>query len=102
LESEPFLIDNSPPRITGLTATPGPGGLVVRWKAADALSTIQKAEYSIDGAEWTVAPPMSGLSDSLDLEYNLTVPASAGREHTIAVRVSDEFANQTAEKVVVK
>ena len=102
LESEAFLIDNSPPHITGLTATPGPRGLVVRWKAADALSTIQKAEYSIDGAEWTVAPPMSGLSDSLDLEYNLTVQATAGREHTIAVRVSDEFANQTTEKVVVK
>jgi len=41
-----------PPKITGLTAT------------GDALNNISKAEYSLDGGEWTVAAPVTHLSDA--------------------------------------
>ncbi|MCL4402532.1 MAG: hypothetical protein M1436_07720, partial [Acidobacteria bacterium] len=62
--SEPFLIDNTPPRITELAATRTGNKLNVHWKASDALTYIEKAEYSLDGGEWTPAPPVGGLSDS--------------------------------------
>jgi len=41
------------------------------------------------------------LSDSLELDYALSLNAGPG-EHTIAVRVSDANDNQAVEKVVVK
>lgn len=100
-ESEPFLIDNTPPKITGLTATRNGAKVQVRWHAADALNSIAKAEYSMDGGEWTIVSPVTGLSDSPALDYDLTIDATPG-EHTIAVRVEDDYDNMSAEKAVVK
>jgi len=100
-ESPIFVIDNTPPIITGLTAARNTGKIQFRWHAADALNNIAKAEYSLDGGDWTVASPVSKLSDSLELDYNLTIEAPPG-EHTIAVRVSDDYDNQSTEKVVVR
>ena len=61
--------------------------LEVRWNAADALSVITKAEYSLDGGDWTVVAPVTKLSDSMELDYDLTLTDVAAGEHTIAVRV---------------
>jgi len=101
LVSDPFIIDNTPPVITGLTGAFTNAKLHFRWHAADALNNVTRAEYSIDGGDWTIAAPVSKLSDSLELDYDLTVDASPG-EHTIAVRVQDDFDNQSAAKVVVR
>jgi sugar lactone lactonase YvrE len=101
LESDAFWIDNTPPKITGLAATRAGGKLEVRWHAADALNNVAKAEYSLDGGEWTVVAPVTRLSDSLDLDYDLTIDAAPG-EHTVAVRVADEYDNLAADKVVVR
>jgi hypothetical protein len=73
----------------------------VKWHAADALNNIAKAEYSLDGGEWKVASPVTRLSDSLELDYDLTIDAAPG-EHTVAVRLQDYFENLAADKVVVK
>jgi hypothetical protein len=100
LVSDTFTIDNTPPRISGLSAVRG-GKLEVRWHAADALSNITKAEYSLDGGDWTVAAPVTKLSDSFELDYALTLDAVPG-EHTIAIRVEDDYANQATDKVVVR
>jgi hypothetical protein len=101
LISAPFTIDNTPPKITGLTATRSGGKLQVRWHAADALSNLDRAEYSLDGGDWTVAEPVTKLSDSPALDYELTLDAAAG-EHTIAVRVWDANDNLAVDKLVVK
>jgi hypothetical protein len=101
LESDPFTIDNTPPKISGLAASRNGAKLEIRWRAADALSNITKAEYSLDGGEWTVAAPVTKLSDSQELDYALTLDAAPG-EHTIAVRAVDEFENAGVEKAVVK
>ena len=101
LESDRFLIDNTPPGIANLTGTRAGGGLEVRWHAADALNNVTQAEYSLDGGDWTIAPPVTKLSDSLELDYVLTLTAGPG-EHTVAVRVTDDYDNQSVEKVVVR
>jgi hypothetical protein len=101
LESDPFTIDNTPPRISGLAASRNGAKLEVRWHAADALSNVTKAEYSLDGGEWTIAAPVTKLSDSPELDYALNLDAAPG-EHTIAVRAVDEFDNLGVEKVVVR
>ena len=101
LEGDPFWIDNTPPKISGLTATRNGGKLQVKWRATDAINDLDRAEYSLDGGEWTVAAPVSQLSDSLELDYELSLDASPG-EHTIAVRVEDDYDNQTTEKAIVR
>ncbi len=101
LESSPFWIDNTPPKITALTAARSGAKLQVKWHAADALNNIAKAEYSLDGGEWKVAAPVTRLSDAQELDYELSLDAPAG-EHTIAVRVEDEYGNQGVEKTVVR
>ena len=102
LDSEVFLIDNTPPRISGLTATRTGAKLNVRWKALDGLSVIAKAEYSVDGGEWLVTAPTTRLSDSRELDYDLTLDNIPPGEHTIAVRVQDEYDNQAADKAIVR
>jgi hypothetical protein len=101
LESDPFIIDNTPPQISGLAATRNAGKLTVRWHAADALNNLSKAEYSLDGGDWTMVAPVTKLSDAPELDYELALDAPAG-EHTIAVRVSDEYDNVGIAKIVCR
>ena len=99
--SAPFLIDNTPPAITNLTATRNGRKIQVKWHAADTRSNVTKAEYSLDGGEWTIVAPVTHLSDAPQLDYDLQVDAGPG-EHTIAIRVQDDYDNTAAAKAVVK
>jgi sugar lactone lactonase YvrE len=101
LQSDAFLIDNSPPEITGLQGTAAGSKIEVRFHAKDALSDIGKAEFSINGGEWCQVDPVTRLSDSKEEDYRLTVDRTPG-ETTVAVRVADEFENQSVAKVVVR
>jgi hypothetical protein len=101
LESDPFVIDNTPPRILNLTASAAGNKIDVRWKARDERSDIDRAEYSVNGGDWLFVQPVNKLSDSPEQDYRLQTDRAAG-EIVIAVRVTDEFDNTTVEKVVVK
>ena len=102
LDSDPFLIDNTPPHIIDLAATPNGNRIDVRWKARDARSNISKAEYSVNGGDWLVVQPVTKLSDAPEESYHLTIDRTTPGEQVIAIRVADEYDNQTADKVVVK
>lgn len=103
LEGDPFVIDNTPPRITGLAGALAGTQINVSWKAKDALSVIDKAEYSINGGDWLLAQPVTRLSDGPELDFKLALERPAGAsEFTIAVRVTDEYENQAVDKVVVR
>ena len=99
--SDPFTIDNTPPRIANLKASQAEGKLHATWTATDALSNIKRAEYALDGGDWTMAAPVTGLSDSRELSYDLTLDHLTPGEHTLAVRVEDDYENQAVEKVVM-
>ena len=100
--SEPFFIDNTPPVISGLTASRSGGKITVRWKAKDALSVIDSADYSVNGGEWTDIEPVTKLSDARELDYELTLDGAKSGEKTVIVRVSDACDNQSVASVVVK
>ena len=103
-ESERFVIDNTPPVIEALkvTASRGEGGggsaLVVQFTVKDATSSIERAQYSMDGGDWIIVAPAGGISDALEEHYQFSVnldlkPGQANEEHTIAVRAYDHFEN---------
>jgi len=101
LDGDPFLIDNTPPEITGLQGAVYGNKIEIRFHAKDALSTLDKAEYSINGGDWMMVDPVTRLTDSKEEDYRVSIDRSPG-ETTIAVRVSDEYENQSVEKIVVK
>jgi hypothetical protein len=102
LESDPFTIDNSPPEIGGLTAQVQGAKLAIRFRATDALTPLESAEYSVNGGPWTAAEPAGGLTDSREHDYTAEAAKPAGAEFTVAVRVSDENGNTAVRKVVVR
>jgi hypothetical protein len=63
---------------------------------------LQNAEYSLNGGDWVTADPTTRLSDSPELEYVINIDAAAAGEQTVAVRVRDDFDNQTVDKVVIR
>jgi hypothetical protein len=104
-ESERFVVDNTPPVITGMAAEPSGAGagasVTVHFRATDATSDIVGAQYSLDAGDWMLALPDHGLSDSIDERYTIVLPGIPPGEHNVAVRVYDQFDNVAAAKVTV-
>jgi hypothetical protein len=102
MESEPFIIDNTPPVITNLTAEPASTNMNVRFHVKDALTVLAKVEYSVDGGEWMMAEPTTRLTDSAEHDYHLLVPRPGFGEILVAVRATDANDNVATEKTVLK
>ncbi len=115
-ESERFEVDNTPPAIMNLSAEVwnrctgacGDVNVIVKFTARDNTSSIERAQYSVDGGAWVLVAPEGTISDALEEHYQLTLsftfksPAKAsGQEHTIAVRAYDKFENVGAGKTVI-
>jgi len=101
-ESERFVIDNTPPMIDGLSAKIGAQAgaatgialtsISVTFQAHHSTSSIERAQYSVDGGDWILVSPTNGISDAREESYSFTVEVPRG-EHTIAVRAYDHFEN---------
>jgi WD40 repeat protein len=119
-----FEVDNTPPRIEGLSAKVEGNQIRVTLRAIDSFSPISHAEYSIDADDWQLVEPVGQISDSKTENYAFTVPippassdtststdavngkrtpatGSSAGEHTIVVRAYDRFENMGISKVVV-
>jgi len=95
-------VDNTPPAIAQLTAESAGGSVRVRFQASHPSSSIARAQYSIDAEDWTLVFPSGGLSDSGRENYDFQLPKVAAGEHTITVRVYDQFENVTSAKATVR
>ena len=101
--SDRFIVDNTPPAVTQMTSQPAPAAagdpaVTVRFRASDTASSIVRAQYSLDAGDWTIVPPVGGLSDALTEEYSATLRGLAPGEHTVSVRVYDQFENESTAK----
>lgn len=102
LESEEFLIDNTPPAILIQAAGRAGSKIEVAFRAKDERNRLVKAEYSINGSSWRVVEPTTRLSDSPEHDYKFSTDVQGEGEQTIAIRVTDSFDNQAVQKTVVK
>ena len=114
-ESERFEVDNTPPVIESLSAdfwnrctgVCGDSMVIVKFTARDASSSIDRAQYSVDGGDWILVAPTSGVSDAPEEHYQFTLsfawtaPPVSNKEHTIAVRAYDRFDNVGSAKTTV-
>jgi WD40 repeat protein len=101
-ESRRFEVDTTPPRVENLSASVEGQQIHVRFRAADGFSTIKRAEYSIDAADWKYVEPVGQLSDSKIEDYDFKVDLAAASEHVVVVRVYDKYDNLGAAKAVLK
>ncbi len=89
LDSDPFTIDNTPPEITNVSTTNSGTLRTLKFTAKDALSWVDKTEYSINGGDWVLLAPDNLVTDSRVLSFTVS-----GKENeTLAVRVFDEDDN---------
>jgi hypothetical protein len=102
LESDEFIVDNTPPEITGFTAASDGSKIAVKFTAADAVSSLESAEYSLNGGEWIAVPPSTRMTDSPRHDYAVEIAKPAGTEFTVAVRVADERENTVVKKSTVR
>lgn len=101
-ESGVFTIDNTAPRIDNLTATAEGKRIRVKFKGTDNLTPLLSAQFSVNGGDWTFARPTTGITDSLEHEYEAFADLPAGGEIVIAVKLSDENDNVTVHKTVLR
>ena len=109
-ESERFEVDNTPPAIskleasaTGMNADRSQGvSYDFQFTASHATSSIERAQYSVDGGEWILVVPTRGISDYKTESYSFTVRGLKPGEHTIAVRAYDRFDNVGSAKTTIE
>jgi outer membrane protein assembly factor BamB len=113
-ESDRFVVDNTPPVIEGLSVASqriqsgaqDPETLIVKFTARDSTSAIERAQYSLDGADWVIVTPQNGISDAPEehYEFSITLPpgTAPGTEHSVAVRAFDHFDNVGSAKATIK
>ena len=124
-ESTRFEVDNTPPKIQNLTARVEGQQLHVTFLASDDISSIKRAEYSVDAGDWQYLEPVGQISDSRTENYDfnalLTPPptppddqtepkrtrgakksAPPVTEHVVVVRVYDRYDNEATAKYVVR
>lgn len=97
--SDRFEVDNTPPAVQGLHAAAMSPEIRVQFVAADSYSAIARAEYSVDAGDWVLVMPQGRVSDSPKESYDVVLRGLAPGEHTLAVRVFDQFDNSTSAKV---
>ncbi len=101
-ESDRFVVDNAPPSIAQLSADSVSAGVRVRFQASAPVSFIARAQYSLDAGDWTLVFPAGGLSDAPRENYDFQLQKISPGEHTVTVRVYDQFENVSSAKTTVR
>jgi outer membrane protein assembly factor BamB len=100
-ESERFEVDNTPPVVEHLESvvavtrggSPTFVSVIAKFAARDETSSIERAQYSLDGGDWILVAPAGGISDAPEERYEFTLSSLTPGEHTLAVRAYDRFEN---------
>jgi WD40 repeat protein len=101
--SERFEVDNTPPVIEHLQADfrAADKVIAVKFTARDAGSSVERAQYSLDGGDWILVSPAGNISDAPEEHYEFTIADPSAGEHTVAVRAYDRFENVGSAKTTV-
>ncbi|MBN2288826.1 MAG: hypothetical protein JXQ83_05790, partial [Candidatus Glassbacteria bacterium] len=101
--SNPFVIDNTPPLVENFSLVDAGGGAIqASFEARDALEIIKSAEVSLDVGDWKPVLPVDSIADHQRESFRVSFPGAAAGEHTVSVRVYDDFHNlATVSKTVV-
>ncbi len=101
--SQPFVVDNTPPKVIEVKNQVIEGHRYqISGKAADELSPITELWFSVDAGDWKALPVHDGVFDSSEESFVFpTEPLDKG-EHTIVIKATDMAGNVGAGKTVVR
>jgi hypothetical protein len=99
--SEPFAIDNTPPRVTALEATAKAAGVEITGAAEDGEGWLQRLDLAIDDGAWHSLSPEGGLSDAPRLTFRNVLKDLDPGPHLISVRAVDAAGNSATRAVRV-
>ncbi len=102
LDSNPVIIDNTPPAVSIGAYRYAHGAAHIEWEAADAASPLRHCEYSLDAGDWVPVEAADGVIDSLREKFSLDLANLKPGEHLVVVRASDSANNAGVAKVVLK
>ncbi len=101
--SSTFLVDNTPPSVTGLSALEEQDTVVrVAGRASDATSIVLRIRYSVNGGEWRTVLPADGAADSAAEAFEFTVSITDPGEHIVVVQATDSALNRGAGQVTLQ
>lgn len=93
MTSEVFTVDHTAPEIVADTAPDAIKKGILSLVIRDAVSVVDEAEYSMDGAEWRPLLPVGGIYDSKENRFVIPIADLAPGEHYVNVRASDAADN---------
>jgi hypothetical protein len=91
-ESPSFEIDNTPPAIAVTSVRRDGARVTITFDVRDANSSVQKADYSLDGDRWQPVYPKDGIADSRFEQFELVLDGDAGARGVI-LRATDALNN---------
>jgi hypothetical protein len=99
LESEPVIVDNTPPVFKSIAMN----GHRLRAEVTDGVGPVARVEVAVDGrTDWRPLSPVDGLFDTADetIDADITplLPVGPG-PHLVAVRAFDAAGNSTVRDV---
>jgi hypothetical protein len=97
-ESDRFEVGNMPPQVDNLRAQASGQSATLSFGATSTSGAIARASYSVDSADWQIVFPVGQLTDAPKESYRWQVTNLSPGEHTVSVRVTDRFGNETAAK----
>jgi hypothetical protein len=100
-KTPPFVVDHTPPVISGLSAVPEADGLRVRFLARDETSLLKEAALSADGSAWLELVPEDGIFDAREKSFNVLVPADRVKGNRVLVRATDAKNNEQNASVAI-
>jgi hypothetical protein len=92
MESNSFEVDNSPPNVTITGVRRDATRLTLTFDARDEHSSVQKADYSLDGDRWQTIYPRDGIADSRMEQFELVLEGEAAARGVI-IRAADALNN---------
>jgi hypothetical protein len=92
MESTSFEIDNAPPQVNITSVRRDGNRLTILFDVRDEHSSVQKADYSLDGDRWQTIYPKDGIADSRLEQFELVLEGEAAARGVI-IRVADALNN---------
>jgi len=98
LDSSAFDIDNTPPAFSQPAARADGARTIVSFDVRDDHSTVQKVEYSANGAEWRAVFPVDGIADSRSEHFEVAIDGAIGTRG-LTLRAMDAMNNVSTTQV---
>jgi len=101
-ESDPFVIDNTPPEVFRMGADVKRGRKYrITFQVEDDASPVASCEYSIDANPWRPVFPIDQIFDTKEESFVLETSTLSGGQHIIVVKATDTARNIGTNRLII-